>query len=197
MSVIHCTERQCEQCGKPFTPTPVQINRGKGKCCSLSCAASKPRRLSLADRFFAKVNKTESCWLWTGSQNSYGYGMLWTGKRKTLAHRVSWELHNGPIPDGLCALHDCPTGDNPLCVNPRHLWLGTKSENGIDRAEKGRNADQAGEKNNGAILTTEQVIEIRARHAAGGITQTQLAREHGVQTGTINQIILRKNWRHL
>lgn len=186
----------CEQCGREFLTTTKRLNSGGGHICSLSCAASKPRR-PLLERFLAKINKTERCWLWTGSFNSGGYGVIWTGKRKTLASRVAWELFKGPIGDNLCVLHNCPDGDNPACVNPEHLFLGTKGDNNTDRAEKGRNKDQKGEKNEQAILTEFQVLEIRARYAAGGVTQRSLAKEFGVHFAGISDIINRKNWRHI
>lgn len=95
-------------------------------------------------RFWTRVNKTDSCWIWVG-QKRHGklpYGMLWIKENGKLvsrmAHRISWELHNGEIPKNQCVLHDCPFGDNPSCVNPKHLWLGTRIENNKDRDSKGR-----------------------------------------------------------
>lgn len=186
-------ERLCEQCGKKFLTKPYIIRRGEGKCCSLACAASKLRR-PLPERFWKKVNKTEGCWLWIGTLSSYGYGMIWTGKRKIHASRAVWELTYGPIPDGLCICHKC---DTPACVRPDHLFLGTKADNNADRAAKGRNRDQRGEKNEIAKLTAEQVKEIRSRHAAGGISQRKLAREYGVCPQSICDIIHRVNWQHV
>ncbi len=94
---------------------------------------------TVAERFWAKVRKGEGCWLWVGAKQHNGYGYLHSGGhsiRKPLrAHRVSWELHNGPIPDGLRVLHSC---DTPCCVNPAHLFLGTQSDNMKDCAAKGR-----------------------------------------------------------
>ena len=92
----------------------------------------------LVDRFWARVEKTATCWNWTGARLPKGYGMI--GARSwrdgwQCAHRVSWELHFGAIPDGLHCLHRC---DNPPCVNPAHLWLGTNADNAADRDSKGR-----------------------------------------------------------
>lgn len=93
----------------------------------------------IEDRFWEKVVKTASCWLWTGSAGGFGYGQLHSGtkyNRKLLrTHRLSWEIHNGKVPDGLCVLHKC---DNPKCVNPDHLFLGTHKDNAQDCMKKGR-----------------------------------------------------------
>jgi len=94
----------------------------------------------LTARFWSNVDKSGVCWLWTASTR-YGYGRLKVGARRIQAHRVSWELHHGPIPEGLCVLHNCPGGDNPTCVNPAHLWLGTRADNAADRDAKGRHGN--------------------------------------------------------
>jgi hypothetical protein len=105
----------------------------------------KPVR-PIAIRFWEKVDKpggADACWLWTGTPDVNGYGKLWwfdhTNKGK-FAHRISWELHNGPIPDGLFVLHSC---DNPPCVNPKHLFLGTQLDNMRDMVAKGRDRNPA------------------------------------------------------
>lgn len=98
-----------------------------------------PRRSKpLAERFWEKVRKSDGCWEWTGSRNAAGYGKLSegaAGSPRLRAHRVSWELANGPVPAGLWVLHRC---DNPPCVRPDHLWLGTRLDNMQDCARKGR-----------------------------------------------------------
>lgn len=91
--------------------------------------------MTVVDRFWAKVEKTDGCWLWRASRSKEdGYGIVTDRGRKILAHRFSWELHNGPIPDGLLVCHTC---DVKPCVNPAHLWLGTYSENTKDAFNKG------------------------------------------------------------
>ena len=88
------------------------------------------------ERFWMKVEKTESCWLWTAAINKTGYGDFYASRTKhVLAHRFSWVLHYGPVPDGLFVCHHC---DNPRCVRPDHLWLGTTQENTADMLKKGR-----------------------------------------------------------
>jgi HNH endonuclease len=97
----------------------------------------------LIERFWEKVDRRgpDDCWLWTAATSRDGYGRVGVGGREggsQRAHRVSWELHYGRAPGGLCVLHNCPGGDNPLCVNPSHLWLGTNDENMADMKRKGR-----------------------------------------------------------
>ena len=92
----------------------------------------------MTERFWENVSKTETCWVWIGHRKETNYGVISEGKRKgrpKSAHRYSWEIHNGPIPEGLCVLHRC---DNPPCVNPEHLFLGTLADNAQDMLAKGR-----------------------------------------------------------
>ena len=147
---------------------------------------------TLEQRFWAKVRKTEGCWLWIASTQRGGYGKLRIGPRskgQIRASRYSWELHNGPIPDGLYVCHHC---DNPPCVRPDHLFLGLPQENEWDKRQKGRNL--VGERNHQAKLTAEKVKEIRARYATGGISQRQLAAEYAVSQGTLGPIVRGESW---
>lgn len=148
--------------------------------------------LDLAGRFWRNVDRTSllGCWEWTGYRQE-GYGHVFDGIRDRPAHRVSWELHNGPIPDGMVCRHDC---DNPGCVNPAHLRIGTHADNIADKVARNRQAK--GEGNGRARLTAPQVLEIRRRGDAGE-SRTALAREFGVDHRTIVYIIQRVNWRHL
>lgn len=96
--------------------------------------------MSYRDRFFQKVEKTESCWIWRGALNSKGYGAFGVHGKSVSAHRYSYEMHIGPIPKGLYICHSC---DTPSCVNPEHLWAGSPSENVKDMFLKDRQGDSA------------------------------------------------------
>lgn len=99
---------------------------------------AKLTRSELDARFWAKVTKTETCWLWAGAKAA-GYGVIRRSRRSIKAHRYTWELTNGPIPDGLFACHTC---DVRACVNPAHLFLGTNGDNQRDSVAKGRHIGQ-------------------------------------------------------
>lgn len=150
---------------------------------------SQFRVLGPQDVFWGKVEKTDTCWLWSGTRNKYGYGVfLLPGEKPVRAHRHSYALTRGPIPDGLVVMHAC---DNPACVNPDHLSLGTKLDNNRDAARKDRNA--RGERNGHAKLTAADVQHIRT----SGASRADLAFRFGVDPSTISQIIARKKWRHI
>jgi hypothetical protein len=147
---------------------------------------------SLEDRFRSRVNvrRVDDCWPWTGPRVS-GYGVLWRNGNNYGAHRVAWELANGPIPDGMFICHRC---DNPPCCNPAHLFLGTQADNDADRTVKGRSS--RGSKHPDAKLTEDTVRLIRGRFA-GGEAIRQLAADFGVSGATIHAAVHRKTWRHV
>lgn len=151
-------------------------------------------RKSLAERFWKKVSKTPTCWLWTGAKGRAGHGQLGVGRRnegKVLAHRLSYQLHVGQIPGGMCVLHRCDVG---ACVNPEHLFLGTKADNSADMSAKGRST--RGEKNPRAKLTELDVKYIRywLNH---GATRWALAKEFDIQPNVISRIKHRQRWAHV
>src|SRR5229473_531412 len=97
-----------------------------------------PKPIPLVERFWSKVRKSDGCWEWIAGKHRFGYGIIrdgGRGSRMRTAHRISWEFHNGSIPAGLWVLHRC---DNPQCINPDHLFLGTQFDNMTDAARKGR-----------------------------------------------------------
>ena len=143
-------KRPCPQCGNPCKP--------RVRMC-LACW-----RASREDRFWAKVKKTNSCWLWMGGRDIEGYGRFSHGQ----AHRVAWELSRGPISTGLVVCHHC---DTPACVNPDHLFVGTQRDNRLDCVRKGRQgkgpAFARGENNIFAKLSDDHVRAIRLLRSCG------------------------------
>lgn len=139
---------------------------------------------------------SQDCWYWFGAKNENGYGHIHRGGKDYKAHRVYYERFIGPIPDGLCVLHKC---DNPSCVNPEHLFLGTKKDNMQDASKKGRiqvpHPRIQGELHHQAKLTQKQVDDIRARYIPRKVTQPQLAKEYGVAVSTVGIIICGANWK--
>lgn len=155
------------------------------------------KRIPLIDRFWKYVDKTSDCWLWTGAKTFGGYGVINSGGRNgkiIRAHRLSWELHNGPIPAGIEVCHRC---DNPPCVNPAHLFLGTHHENVLDTVRKGRASGGVhGEKHHQAKLTMQKASDIRAAYATGQTSLNKLARQYSVSKRTILNIVHRRIWNY-
>lgn len=145
-----------------------------------------------SDRFMQYVDKSGpgGCWVWTGAKNPIGYGRFNANRRTRQAHRFSYEIHKGQIPAGLHACHKC---DNPSCVNPDHLWLGTPGDNARDRDAKDR--VQHGECHYAAKLTPDNVREII--ESAGRISQSELAERFRVDPSNISHILSGKRWKRL
>jgi hypothetical protein len=158
--------------------------------------SSGPKHRPLWNRFWEKVEKTSSCWIWqAGTLN--GYGVIKIDGCRVLCHRISWEMIHGPVPNSLCVLHNCPNGDNRCCVNPDHLFLGTKGDNSRDMVLKNRQAK--GEQNGQSKLTDDQVMWIRRvyqRHSKEW-GMCGIASKLGVTPQAIYLVLYRKSWRHL
>ena len=138
--------------------------------------------------------RSSGCWLWTGTRQPQGYGRLNIDRQKLLAHRLSFEINVGPIPDGLCVLHTC---DVKACVRPDHLYAGTRRDNARDVIERGSFNHRRGENHPDAKLNEAQVAEIRRRYQRGKVRHLSLAHEFGVSESTIGSVVLRRTWRHL
>lgn len=159
---------------------------------------------TLQNRFFSKVllGSKEDCWLWLANKNNKGYGMIRAGglAPKVLAHRVSYEIFKGKIPDGLVVMHSC---DNPSCVNPSHLSAGTMLENTQDMIKKGRkvvgvNPDNKPPSFRGAAHPRAKISEETAREIKNSKERrSELIKRLGVTTSTVKSIKSGRTWKHL
>lgn len=177
-------------CGDEHEATAAALRAGD----VASCGCMSEETVPVAERFAAKVDRSggpEACWPWTGTTcGSTGYGKLYVARGSIVgAHRVSYEIHCGPIPDGLFVLHRC---DNRRCVNPAHLFLGTHIDNMADMVAKGRSTRgptrpefiRRGDAHHGSKITEAQVAAARTRRAAGEKLRA-LAVEFGVRPSTL------------
>lgn len=193
-SIPNCV---CQYCGQHFYRRPSVIrSRGYGvKFCGQDCYhASKG---TLEERFWAKVDKSGECWLWTGARfTATGYGQVCVkanGRRRLFsAHRMSYELTYGPVEDGLFVCHTC---DVRLCVRPDHLWLGTCADNLQDMVAKGRSL--RGERHSQRKLTEEEVMAIRDAYGVGGVTMLAIAKRFAISRTMVSYLLSGKRWKHL
>jgi len=146
-----------------------------------------PKVPMVAERFWAKVDRRglDDCWEWQASLDGKGYGQFFPERKQSWrAHRWAFACERGPIPEGLAVLHRC---DNPRCVNPQHLFLGTQVENMADMALKGRGKGPG----RWRVLTPELHAEIRDRYTGQFGEKAALAREYGVSSSCIRHILSR------
>jgi hypothetical protein len=192
-------ERNCERCGAKFLTKQSRLDAGYGRYCSRKCHKAIFYGATLSERFFRKVNKDGplpfntslgQCWSWTGSSFE-GYGRINHSGRVRNAHIVSMELATGkPIENGLWVLHHC---DNPNCVNPDHLFIGTRQDNVDDMERKGRAVHPCGERLNNSSLNAEAIRKIRRLP----LTARRLAELFCVSVPTIKKIRRRITWKHV
>ncbi len=135
------------------------------------------------------------CWLWMGTIHYKGYGVIYVGFKNNRpkweqSHRVSWEIHRGTIPAGMCVLHRC---DTRSCVNPNHLFIGTKTDNNLDRDNKGRHIALRGENHGMSKLTDAQILSIRSDPRPHKL----IAAEHGIFYTSVSKIKRRIAWAHV
>ena len=143
------------------------------------------------ERFWAKVDirDPDDCWNWKAAKTSEGYGSFWYGDKTVGTHRLAYQLARGPIPERGHVLHHC---DNPPCVNPGHLYIGTPNDNMLDAYARGQKIPTRNELNGNSKLTMEKAREIRSLSHA--LTQDHLARMFGVHQSTISLVINNKRW---
>lgn len=155
---------------------------------AITLALSDERAIA---RFWSKVAKVDGCWLWPGPFGRRGYGIFRVNNAGVRAHRFSWALSNKQSPEGFFVCHHC---DNPPCVNPAHLFIGTPRDNAQDMMVKGRDRS-VGSRHALHKLTEDAVRAIRVR----ALTETQesLAREFGCSQSAVSLAFLRKKWKHV
>lgn len=186
---------KCLWCQKPYYRHPCFFRREQKACCSRRCGELQKGRTPIQERFWKYVTKTETCWIWTGCKSPKGYGRIadYDGVRSQmrLAHCLSFEIHRGPIHSGLHVCHSC---DNPPCVNPDHLFLGTNRDNIDDKMAKGRQAK--GSKVWNSKINDDIVREIRRRRAEGE-RPGRLAEEFGISGPTVSDLLHGRTWQHV
>lgn len=155
------------------------------------CSVSRrnPRVLLVSERFWGKVDKGSDCWEWQAYRNPAGYGLFRFDGRDQRAQRVAWQLTNGSIPEGMFVCHHC---DNPACVRPSHLFLGSPLENSRDCVRKGRQA--RGTRNSQSKLSERDVFEIRRLATETDLLQREIAGRFGVTQCHVSEIISYKTW---
>lgn len=164
----------------------------KGQPIKFIFGHNRPYR-TLKESFDAYCPRLEAseCWEWQGPKNKYGYGVVHFAGKRERAHRVSYLLHRGKIPNGICVCHRC---DNRICVNPEHLFLGTSAKNTADMVKKGRQA--RGERQGSSVLTEDKVREIRRLHKSG-LGSREIANLFSVSSNTVQHILKGTRWKHV
>lgn len=201
------TPAVCVRCGREFRMMTRDHARGRQHC-SYRCyadGAKERRQVTRELRFWATVQKGDGCWEWLAYRLPSGYGLANGPDGRGLAHRIAWQYTNGPIPAGMFICHRC---DNPSCVRPDHLFLGTPADNAADMLAKHRESRGVrhsatltpfigrGATHYKSLLTEQQVVELRRRHADGE-RFSDLARELAVDSEVVRMAVRRKTWKHV
>lgn len=157
-----------------------------------------------AKRFWSSIRKSDQCWEWTAGRFSGGmrYGQFRVGKKKVKAHRFSWLMHFGEIPEGMRVLHKC---DNPICVRPDHFFLGTDRDNIADCVAKGRSRNGSaehrelwtGERNAAAKITANVAAEIRETRRRSTLTLKQIGARYGLCQSQVRNIVTGRSWQEV
>jgi len=192
----------CAGCGKPIERNRHQITRNAHNYCSHSCSQLN-RNGSIKERFWKNVNKNgpyckqcgSRCWVWTGHVNEDGYARFYFNNISMLVHRLAWSAYyKQDIPDGILVCHTC---DNPACVRPGHLFLGTHADNNADRDAKGRGIVLKGEEIGSSRLTDVEVKQIRELYATGKYKQGELGAMFGVSQSAVWRVVRNIHWKHV
>lgn len=189
-----CNKRKmtsCKTCGKEFYCPPSRKRNGWGIFCSRSCYGKFLSALSLEERFWETMRDVprydSQCWEWAGSFVSKGYGKITKEGKSYGAHRISYTIFHGPIPDGLQVLHKC---DNPPCVNPEHLFMGTAMDNTRDMMLKDRHKGPIRK------LLVRDVIAIKLL-IAQGVPYKKISASYGISRCHVSEIKHGKVWKHV
>lgn len=142
---------------------------------------------------FTKINPDTECWIWAGSKNKKGYGQIHFEGKTRIAHRVSYEINIGGIPKNILVCHSC---DNPSCINPSHLFLGTNLDNSNDKFSKGRGRALIGQENGNSKLSTDEVIKIKSM-LKNNESSYSIARKFNVKGETVLSIKNKLTWSHI
>jgi hypothetical protein len=190
-------ERVCVGCGGAFVVPKYRTTGGGARYCTIRCASLNRHRPTHEERFWSYVDKgaKDGCWEWRGNLDAKGYGRFGVDYRIVAAHRFSYKISKGE-PGKLYVCHKC---DNPCCVRPDHLFLGTYDDNMRDMREKGRGTKpptKRGEANLSSKLTEELVIRMRKDRDAGASVD-ELARRFGVGKSTVCRVVSGQSWKHV
>ena len=187
----YATNHTLQETAETFGISTNSVARYKHK---IGLVKPRPKHLLLHQRLENHTISKDNCWLTDLPSNGHGYLNITVNGKTKYAHRIAYELHKGEIPDNMCVCHSC---DNPACINPSHLFLGTQRENVADCISKGRSNTPKGENHHKAKLTESDVHQIKHLLAEANLTLKQIANTFGVKLETISNIKTGKSWKHI